>query len=291
MQHLLEQIEETIRLETHKISLGHSPDPDDAFMFYAMTQRHMDTGELVFQEVVEGIEQLNQRALRGELDVTALSAHAYAYVADRYAMLPCGGSFGDRVGPLVVARCPMTVEELKGVRIAVPGTLTSAFLLLKLLLKDFQYEVMPFDSIPAAVAGGKVDAGLLIHEGQITYGELNLQPVVNLGEWWHSDTGLPVPLGVNAIRKDLGPELMRRIVVMLNQSIQYAMENRRDAVAYAMRFGRGMDAATTDRFVGMYVNSWTLDMGEEGRASVECLLERGQRAGVLPKPVKVELVK
>jgi len=275
-------------LEPREISLGHSPDPDDAFMFYALTQRKLGVNGFVFKEVVEGIEQLNHRAVEGDLDVTALSAHAYGYVADKYALLPCGGSFGDRVGPLVVSRRPMTIGELADARIAVPGTMTSAYLMLKLLLMNFRFEVMPFDRIPAAVAGGEVDAGLLIHEGQLTYAQMGLYPVVDLGNWWYSDTGLPVPLGVNVIRKDLGPEVTAKVVALLNQSIQYAMSHRAEAVSYAMRYGRGMDAATTDRFVGMYVNPWTVEMGEQGREAVARLLTRGYHAGLLPRPVKLE---
>jgi len=275
-------------LDKREITLGHSPDPDDAFMFYALTQGKIDTGNLVFREVIEGIEQLNHRAVEGELAVTALSAHAYGYLADRYALLPSGGSFGDKVGPLVVARRPMEVGELAELRIAVPGTMTSAYLMLKLLLMNFRFEVMRFDLIPEAVLRGDVDAGLLIHEGQITYKKMGLHSVVDLGEWWHADTGLPVPLGVNAVRKDLGQELMRSVVVLLNQSIQYALSHREEAVAYAMRYARGMDAATTDQFVGMYVNRWTLDMGERGREAVARLLTRGYHAGLLPRPVKLE---
>jgi len=275
-------------LETKTITLGHSPDPDDAFMFYALTQGKLDTDGLVFEEVVEGIEQLNRRALEGELAVTALSVHAYAHVADRYALMASGGSFGDRVGPLVVARRPMQVGELADSRIAVPGTMTSAYLLLKLLLTNFRFEVLPFDQIPDAVVRGEVDAGLLIHEGQLTYRKLGLHPVVDLGEWWHADTGLPVPLGVNGIRKDLGQELMRRVVVLLNRSIQHALSHRAEAVAYAMRYARGMDATMTDRFVGMYVNNRTVDMGETGRAAMARLLTRGYHAGLLPRPVQLE---
>jgi len=277
-------------LETKTLTLGHSPDPDDAFMFYALTHGKLDTGGLVFQEVVEGIEQLNRRALEGELAVTALSAHAYGYVTDRYALMASGGSFGDRVGPLVVARRPMKVGELADLRIGVPGTMTSAYLLLKLLLTNFRFEVLPFDQIPEAVVNGDVDAGLLIHEGQLTHRQFGLHPVVDLGEWWYSDTGLPVPLGVNVIRKDLGQDLIKWVVMLLNQSIQYALSHRQEAVSYAMRYARGMDRPLTDRFVGMYVNNWTLEMGERGRAAIVCLLTRGYHAGLLLRPVKLEFV-
>jgi len=280
--------QETSALEIKTLTLGHSPDPDDAFMFYALTQGKLDTGGLVFQEVVEGIEQLNRRALEGELAVTALSVHAYAYVMERYALMASGGSFGDRVGPLVVARRPMRVGELADLRIGVPGTMTSAYLLLKLLLTNFRFEVLPFDRIPEAVVRGEVDAGLLIHEGQLTYRKLGLHPVVDLGEWWHADTGLPVPLGVNAIRKDLGQDLVKRVVVLLNRSIQYALSHRQEAVAYAMQYARGMDVTMTDRFVGMYVNTWTLEMGEQGRAAIVRLLTRGYHARLLPSPMQLE---
>lgn len=277
-------------MEPREITLGHSPDPDDAFMFYALTRGKLDTGGLIFKEVVEGIEQLNHRAVEGELTITALSVHAYGYVADKYALLPCGGSFGDRVGPLVVARRPMTVGELADVRIGVPGTMTSAYLLLKLLLTNFRFEVLPFDQIPQAVMEGKVDAGLLIHEGQITYEKFGLHPVVDLGQWWYADTGLPVPLGVNAIRKDMGQELIKKIVPLLSESIRYALSHRVEAVAHAMQYARGMDAESTDRFVGMYVNDWTLDMGEKGKEAIARLLARGHRAGLLPRPVSIEFV-
>ena len=277
-------------MEKIEITLGHSPDPDDAFMFYALTQNKIDTGGLVFREVIEGIESLNHRAMEGELAVTALSVHAYGYVSDRYALLTSGGSFGDQVGPLVVARRPMQVGELADSRIAVPGTMTSAYLLLKLLLMNFRFEVMAFDRIPEAVAKGEVDAGLLIHEGQITYQKMGLHPVIDLGKWWYADTGLPVPLGVNAIRKDLGRDLMRTVVLLFNRSLQYAMSHREEAVAYAMRYGRGMDAATTDRFVSMYVNRWTLEMEQEGQTAIMRLLTRGYHAGLLSHPVKLEFV-
>lgn len=273
-----------------EITIGHSPDPDDAYMFYALTQGKIDTGEFVFKEVVEDIERLNHRAVGGELDVTALSVHAYGYVMDKYALLSCGGSFGDQVGPIVVANRPMTVGELADVRIAVPGTMTSAYLLLKLLLMNFKFEVVRFDRIMEAVQNGEVDAGLLIHEGQIRYQELGLHLVVDLGKWWHEDTGLPVPLGVNGVRKGLGGEKMRQVAGLLKRSIQYADANRTEAVAYAMRYGRGMDATMTDRFVGMYVNPWTAEMGKKGQEAVVRLLTRGYHAALVPRPEKFELV-
>ncbi|HUK82894.1 MAG TPA: MqnA/MqnD/SBP family protein [Verrucomicrobiae bacterium] len=277
-------------MEPREISIGHSPDPDDAFMFYALTHGKLDTGGLTFQHVITDIETLNHRAVEGDLEVTALSAHAYGYVMDKYALLPSGGSFGDQCGPIVVARTPMTIGELADDRIAVPGTMTSAYLLLKLLLMHFRFEVVPFEKIMEAVLSGDVDAGLLIHEGQLTYEKLGLHKIVDLGEWWHADTGLPVPLGVNAVRKDLGKQLMRKISELMQQSIDYALHHRDEAVAYAMHYGRGMDAATTDRFVAMYVNPWTLNMGERGREAIARLLTRGYHAALLPRPVHLEFV-
>jgi 1,4-dihydroxy-6-naphthoate synthase len=277
-------------MEPREICIGHSPDPDDAFMFYALTHGKLDTAGLTFKHVISDIESLNHRAVEGELEVTALSVHAYGYVMDQYALLASGGSFGDRCGPVVVARRPMQVGELGDVRIAVPGTMTSAYLLLKLLLMHFRFEVVPFDKIMQAVADGEVEAGLLIHEGQITFQQMGLHKVVDLGEWWHADTGLPVPLGVNAVRKDLGKQLMRKISQLLSESIRYGLGHREDAVAYAMQYGRGMDAATTGRFVDMYVNPWTLDMGEKGREAIGRLLTRAYHAALVPRPVHLEFV-
>lgn len=277
-------------MDKTEITVGHSPDPDDAFMFYALTQGKIDTDGLTFREVIEDIEKLNHRAVEGELDVTALSVHAYGYVADRYALLPCGGSFGDRCGPIVVARKPMEVGELADVRIGVPGTMTSAYLLLKLLLMNFRFEVICFDSIMDAVLKGEVDAGLLIHEGQITFQDHQLHKVVDLGEWWHADTGLPVPLGVNGVRKDLGKPLMQKVSRLLSASIRYGLAHREEAVGYAMQYSRGMSAAHTDRFVGMYVNGWTEEMGQAGRQAVERLLARAYHAALVPRAVHLEFV-
>jgi 1,4-dihydroxy-6-naphthoate synthase len=277
-------------MEPREITIGHSPDPDDAFMFYAMTHGKLDTGGLTIKHDIADIETLNHKAVEGELEVTALSVHAYGYVMDKYALLSCGGSFGDGVGPIVVAKKKMDVGELADDRIAVPGTMTSAYLLLKLLLINFKFEVMPFDKIMDAVVSGDVDAGLLIHEGQITYEKLGLHKVVDLGRWWQEDIGLPLPLGVNAVRKDLGKQLMRHISELMKQSIEYGLTHREEAVAYAMQYGRGMDATTTDRFVGMYVNEWTRDMGHRGREAIARLLTRGYHAALLPRPVHLEFV-
>jgi 1,4-dihydroxy-6-naphthoate synthase len=273
------------------ITVGHSPDPDDAFMFYALAHDKIDTGNLRFRHQLQDIETLNRRALNGELEVTAISLHAYAYLLDKYALLPSGCSMGDRYGPMVVARRSLALDELKTARIAVPGTLTTAFLTLRLLLQQgFAYEVLPFDQILAAVAEGRYDAGLIIHEGQLTFQNLGLQLVVDLGVWWQERTGLPLPLGGNVVRRDLGADTIREISRLLKASIRYALEHRDDALAYALKYARDMDKALADRFVGMYVNEWTLDYGPRGREAVRRLLDEGHRAGIIPSPVAVEFV-
>ncbi|MHB1423354.1 MAG: menaquinone biosynthesis family protein [Gemmataceae bacterium] len=273
------------------ITVGHSPDPDDAFMFYALAHDKLDTGDLQFQHVLQDIETLNRRALHGELEVTAVSIHAYASLLDKYALLPSGCSMGDRYGPMVVSRRPLTIEQLKSVRIAVPGTLTTAFLTLRLLLPDgFTHEVMPFDHILNAVAEGRCDAGLIIHEGQLTFQNQGLHLVVDLGVWWQEKTGLPLPLGGNVVRRDLGPATMRTISRLLKESIRYSLAHRDAALEYALRYARDMDKSLADRFVGMYVNDWTLDYGERGREAVRRLLSEGHRAGVIANPVNVEFV-
>jgi 1,4-dihydroxy-6-naphthoate synthase len=278
-------------MPTTLIRVGHSPDPDDAFMFHALANGKLDTGDLEFRHELVDIETLNRRALVGELEVTALSVHGYAYVTDRYALLPCGASMGDRYGPMVVAREPLAVDELLEKRIAVPGTHTTAFLTLRLLLgENFDYEVVPFDQILGAVREGKVDAGLIIHEGQLTYDRIGLDLVIDLGVWWYEETGLPLPLGANGIRKDLGPELMRRVGRLLRQSIDYALEHRAEALDYALRYGRDLDRYDADRFVGMYVNEWTRDFGPRGREAVNTLLRRGHEAGVIPTAVAAEFI-
>ena len=273
-----------------EITIGHSPDPDDAFMFYALTHGKLDTGGLKIKHHIAGIEELNHKAVEGEFEVTALSVHAYGYVMDKYALLKCGGSFGDGVGPIVVAKKKMEIGELADDRIAVPGTMTTAYLLLKLLLLNFKFEVVPFDKIMDAVLNGEVDAGLLIHEGQITHKKHGLRKIVDLGEWWQEDMNLPLPLGVNAVRSDLGQTAMRQIADLMRQSIEYALAHRDEAVAYAMKYGRGMDAVTTDKFIGMYVNKWTVEMGEDGRSAISKLLTRGYHAALLPRPVHLGFV-
>jgi 1,4-dihydroxy-6-naphthoate synthase len=273
------------------ITVGHSPDPDDAFMFYALAHDKLDTGGLRFRHELQDIETLNRRALRGELEVTAVSIHALASLLDRYALLPSGCSMGDRYGPMVVARQPITAGELPAARIAVPGTLTTAFLALRLLLpRGFAYEVVPFDEILPAVAAGRFDAGLIIHEGQLTFQNQGLHLVVDLGVWWQEKTGLPLPLGGNVVRRDLGPEVMRQISRLLKESIRYALAHRDAALEYALKYARDMDKGLADRFVGMYVNDWTLDYGPRGREAVRRLLDEGHKAGVIPRPVAVEFV-
>jgi 1,4-dihydroxy-6-naphthoate synthase len=273
------------------IRVGHSPDPDDAFMFYALAHDKLDTGGLVFRHQLEDIETLNRRALAGELEVTAVSIHAYAHLLDKYALLPSGCSMGDRYGPMVVARRPLSVEDLKTVRIAVPGTLTTAFLTLRLLLpQGFTYDVVPFDQIIGAVAGGRYDAGLIIHEGQLTFQNQGLHLVIDLGVWWQERTGLPLPLGGNVVRRDLGDATIRQISRLLKESIRYGLDHRQDALNYALQYARDMDPALADRFVGMYVNEWTLDYGPRGRAAVCKLLDEAHRAGIIPSAVDVQFV-
>jgi 1,4-dihydroxy-6-naphthoate synthase len=278
------------------ITVGHSPDPDDAFMFYALAHNKLDTGGLEFRHELQDIETLNRRALRGELEVTAVSIHAYAHLLDKYALLPSGCSMGDRYGPMVVAREPLGIDRLAQCRIAVPGTLTTAFLALRLLLSSaasrppLACEVVPFDEMISAVAGGSFDAGLIIHEGQLTFRNQGLHLVVDLGVWWQEKTGLPLPLGGNVVRKDLGGETMRTISRLFKESIQYALAHRDDALSYALNYARDMDRSLADRFVGMYVNDWTLDYGPRGREAVRRLLAEGHRAGIIPKPVAVEFV-
>ena len=276
---------------TTEIKVGHSPDPDDAFMFYALAKDKIDTGNYRFTHELQDIESLNRRAFSGELELTAVSLHGYAYLADKYAICACGASMGDNYGPMVVARQSWSVDDLRGKKIAVPGTLTSAFLALKLLLgDDFEHEVYPFDEILNVVEQGKADAGLIIHEGQLTYGDQGLKLVIDLGEWWHEDTGLPLPLGANAIRRDLGDEAMEEVTALLKQSIQFGLDHREEALAYALQFGRDLDNRKADKFVGMYVNDWTLDFGDPGRESVKLFLDRGFDAGIIPHQVKLDFI-
>jgi 1,4-dihydroxy-6-naphthoate synthase len=279
-------------MSKRRITVGHSPDPDDAFMFYALAHDRLDTGDLEFRHELQDIETLNRRALKGELDVTAVSIHAYALLQERYALLPSGCSMGDRYGPMVIARRPMDVADLRETWVAVPGTLTTAFLALRLLLlpDNFAHEVVPFDEIIPAVAEGRYEAGLIIHEGQLTFRNQGLHLVADLGVWWQERTGLPLPLGGNAVRRDLGPDVMRQVSRLLKESIRYGLVHRDEALAYALRYARDMDKSLADRFVGMYVNDWTLDYGPRGREAVRRLLEEGYNAGLVPGPVRLDFV-
>jgi 1,4-dihydroxy-6-naphthoate synthase len=272
------------------IRLGHSPDPDDAFMFWGLASGRVDPRGFEFEHVLADIQTLNEWALEGRLEVTALSLHAYPYVQEHYALLPHGASMGSGYGPIVVAREPMTKTELADVRISVPGKMTTAFLVLRLYLGEFEYREAPFDRILDQVREGVAEAGLLIHEGQLTYAGLGLEKVVDLGEWWLLETGLPLPLGVNAARRDLGEDSLRELSAVLEESIRAGLDNRQEALEYAAQFGRGLDAELTNRFVGMYVNELTCDYGDEGRAAVEELLRRGEAIGAFPEPVRVEFV-
>jgi 1,4-dihydroxy-6-naphthoate synthase len=275
-------------MEKREITLGHSPDPDDAFMFYALAADKIDTEGLAFSHVIQDIETLNRRAMNAELDVTAVSIHTYAYVLDQYALLTSGASMGEDYGPLVISRQPITIDELRTVTVAVPGHMTTAYLTLRLCIGDVKTVVVPFDQIMDAVERGDVDAGLLIHEGQLTYSARGFQKVIDLGEWWMSETGLPLPLGGNAIRKSLGPELIAKVSKLLRQSIEYGLKNREVAVRHSMKYGRGMAESLTDKFVGMYVNDYTIDYGERGREAVRLLLQRAHKAGIIPRPVRLE---
>jgi 1,4-dihydroxy-6-naphthoate synthase len=271
-----------------KITVAHSPDSDDAFMFYGLASGNVETGGIVVDQVLADIETLNRAAFEGRYEVTAVSFHAYAHLTHKYALLPHGASMGDRYGPIVVAR-EGGPTEVKGTRIAIPGTLTTAYLALRIYEPGFEYVVVPFDQIQQAVLEGRAEAGLLIHEGQLTYADDGLRKIVDLGEWWAERTGgLPLPLGGNIIRRDLGPEMIARVSTMLHDSIAYALSHRAEAVEYALQFGRGLDRAKTDRFVGMYVNDLTLSYGERGRQGVERLMADAFDRGLIPQRVPVE---
>jgi 5,8-dihydroxy-2-naphthoate synthase len=267
-----------------KIQVGHSPDADDAFMFYALTFNKIETGGFQFEHVLRDIETLNRWALEKKLEVTALSIHTYAYVSKDYVLLPHGASIGEKYGPIVVALEDMTLEAMKRKKIAVPGELTTAFLALSLCLGHFEYVVIPFDEIFDAVKSGKADAGLIIHEGQLTYSGLGFKKALDLGQWWFDKTGLPLPLGVNAVRKDLGKENCEQISHYLRKSIEYGLQHRDEAMQYAMKYSRNTEEALTDRFVGMYVNHFTQDFGVRGRDAVRTLLEEAHAAGITPSP-------
>jgi len=278
---------------TKTIRVAHSPDSDDAFMFYALAEGKLDTGDLRYVHELSDIESLNQRALAGELEVSAVSIHAYAHLADRYALLGSGASMGDGYGPRLVARAAKPDDPrraLEGRRIGIPWMLTTAYLALKLFQPSFEAVVLPFDQIEDAVGAGRVDLGLLIHEGQLTYADQGFALWADLGAWWQAETGLPLPLGGNVVRRDLGPRLMRQIARDLRASIRYGLEHRSPALAHAKQFSRGLSDERTDTFVGMYVNQWTVDYGPRGRAAVQRLLDEGHRAGVIPARVVAEFI-
>jgi len=286
------------------LQLGHSPDPDDAFMFYGLARDKFPTGPYRFKHVLQDIQTLSHRARNGELEITAISIHAYPYVADKYALTSCGSSMGDNYGPMVIARETIPLESLRGKTIAIPGELTTAFLTLQLCLGKgakrgtnigtekpaFFYDVVHFDQIPAYVRDGKADAGLIIHEGQLTYKTFGLHLVVDLGVWWTGRTQLPLPLGGNCIRKDLGPQVMQEVTDILKKSIQYSLDHRAEAVEYSLQYGRDLDHKLADQFVGMYVNHWTLDYGERGRESIRRFLGLGFERGLLPHRQELEFV-
>lgn len=282
------QAEQTTGIRT--ISVAHSPDSDDAFMFYGLATNKIETEGLKFEHTLKDIQTLNEDARNGVYDVTAISFHAYAYVADKYALLPHGASIGDKYGPIVVSKDLRDPSEISSMKIAIPGELTSAYLALKIYEPNFDYIVVPFDEIIDTVLKGETDAGLLIHEGQLFYNQMGLNKVLDLGEWWHEKTGLPLPMGGNVIRRDLGKDLMKQVSKYLHQSIVYSMDNREDALSYAMQFARDMQPELADRFVAMWVNNLTLDYGDRGREAVRRLLDEGHKAGVIPHKVKVDFV-
>ena len=274
--------------EVREITVAHSPDSDDAFMFYGLATSKVRVSGLRFTHTLCDIETLNRQAMEGVYDVTAISFHAYPYVQGKYALLPSGGSVGDGYGPMIVAARPYSPIDIKRKRIAVPGTLTTAYLVLRLFAPGVETEVVPFDQIIPQVLEGKHEAGLVIHEGQLTYDKSGLHRIVDLGKWWQRVTGLPLPLGGNAIRRSLGPQVMSSVASALRESIQYALDHREEALAYAMQFARDLDAQMADKFVGMYVNERTLDYGPDGREAVCRLLDMGHKAGIIPQESKVE---
>ncbi len=272
------------------IKVAHSPDSDDAFMFYGLATHKVRTPGLRFTHTLCDIETLNQKAREGVYDVTAISFHAYPYIQDKYALMACGGSVGEGYGPMIVSPRPFTAAEIKDKKIAVPGTLTTAYLALQLFSPGIETEVVPFDQIIPQVLEGKYEAGLIIHEGQLTYDKSGLHRVVDLGKWWQKMTGLPLPLGGNAIRRELGPQLMSSVTAALRESIQYGLEHREEALSYAMQFARDLDTASADKFVGMYVNERTLDYGADGREAVRRLLDMGHKAGIIAPEARIDWI-
>lgn len=274
-----------------KIRIGHSPDPDDAFLFYGMTQGKIPLNGFTVEHFLDGIEELNQRALRGEMEMTAISLHAYPYCADKYKVLTAGASVGEGYGPIVVSKRPMELADLKRVRVAVPGTMTTASLLLQLALgQPAKFEVLPFDRILEAVRDGAVDAGVIIHEGQITYPEFGVHKILDLGDWWEKETKLPAPLGVNVVRKDLGEKTMLDLARLFKQSLDYSYAHRQEAVAYSMKYGRGLNADLTDKFIGMYVNRWAVDCRPDAARAMQLLLDRAADSKLTPRKVQLEFV-
>jgi 1,4-dihydroxy-6-naphthoate synthase len=284
-------------------TLGHSPDPDDAFMFYAMAENKIDLRGYRFEHRLEDIQTLNERALRGELHISAISIHAYAYVADRYALLPCGASMGDGYGPILVRKIPGSKsqipnanqhvdpqESLRGCVIAVPGRMTSAFLALQLFAGEFDYVVVPFDQIFDAVKNGRADAGLIIHEGQLTYARSGFQKIVDLGEWWKRETGLPLPLGGNVLRKDIAHPIQRDLLEIIRESIEFGLAHRDAAVRHSLPYARDMNADLASKFIGMYVNEFTRDYGETGRTAIRKFLGDARDKGYIDAPIEVEFV-
>jgi 1,4-dihydroxy-6-naphthoate synthase len=276
--------------QVREITVAHSPDSDDAFMFYGLATNKVRVSGLKFTHTLTDIETLNRKAMEGVYDVSAISFHAYPYVQDKYALMPCGGSVGEQYGPMVVAPRAITLDELKQIKVAVPGTMTTAYLALKLFAPEIETAVVPFDQIIPEVLAGKYEAGLIIHEGQLTYEGSGLRKTLDMGRWWFELTGLPLPLGGNAIRRELGRELIASVSQALRESIQYGLDHREEALAYAMQFARDLDPQKADRFVGMYVNERTLDYGADGREAVVRLLEMGYRAGIIPHQPYVEFV-
>lgn len=273
-----------------KIHVAHSPDSDDAFMFYALAEGLIDTEGLEYVHELQDIESLNRRALRGELEVSAVSIHAYAYLANQYALLSSGASMGDKYGPRLVSRTLAARADVRGKRVAIPGLMTSAYLALRLYEPEFEPVVTPFDKVEDMVLEGGADFGLVIHEGQLTYTQCGLHLVADLGSWWFGETGLPLPLGGNVVRKDLGSKNIAKISRHLKASIAHALSHRNDALDHAMRYARGLERKKADEFVGMYVNDWTLDYGDAGRRAVQLLLDRGAAAGVIPYAPRVEFI-
>jgi 1,4-dihydroxy-6-naphthoate synthase len=280
-------------------TLGHSPDPDDAFMFYAIAKNKIDLRGYRFEHRLEDIQTLNERAMRGELHISAVSIHAYAYITDKYALLPCGASMGDGYGPILVGKAPNPKSQipngdaeirnwLREQLIAVPGTMTSAFLALKLYLGEFKHVVVPFDQIFDVVSNGKTDAGLIIHEGQLTYAKSGFEKIVDLGEWWKRETGLPLPLGGNVIRKDIPPDIRHDLLEIMRESIDFGLAHRDEAVGHSMPYARDMNEQLADKFIGMYVNDFTRDYGEKGRAAIRKFLSDARSAGFIDKPAEIE---